>query len=124
MFGERFDLYRTGVNVLLQIPRWVGPQQTLLRLEADARRVGVGCSDVYFQFVAISGLWTNRSGRIEFFAKSGHKPNRMTWTRFGKIDLKVVHGKTREGFDFLNVFARNLGCRICSRRPPRRRLQR
>ncbi|CAK0815228.1 unnamed protein product [Prorocentrum cordatum] len=47
MYGEHFDLYRSGVNVLLQIPRWTGAEQTLLRLEADARRIGGACSDVY-----------------------------------------------------------------------------
>jgi hypothetical protein len=108
MYGERFDLYRTGVNVLLQVPRWARPWQTLLLLEADTRRIGA-CSDVYFQVVRISGAWTNQSEGLEFFASPGDKPNSMTWTRFGKIDLKVVNGKTREGIDYLNVFARNLG---------------
>jgi len=110
MFGERFDLYRTGLNVLLQIPRWAGPQQTLLLLEADARRMGGTCSDVYFQIVKISGAWTNQTDVLEFFANtSDNHPSSMMWRRFDKVDLKVVNGKTREGIDYLNVFARNLG---------------
>jgi len=108
MHSERFDLYRTGVHVLLQIPRWASPQQTLLRLEADATRMGV-CSELYFQALGISGNWTNRSDKIEFFAKSDAKPNSMKWTRFGKVGLKVVNGRTREGLDYLNVFARDVG---------------
>jgi hypothetical protein len=109
MYGERFDLYRSGVHVLLQIPRWGGPEQTLLRLEADAMRTGGACSDVYFQTMQISGHWTNRSRALKFSAESSDKPNSMKWTRFGKIDLKVVKGTTREGTNYLNVFARHLG---------------
>lgn len=33
----------------------------------------------------------------------------MAWVRFGKVDLKVVNGTTREGTNYLNVFARHLG---------------
>jgi len=109
MYGERFDVYGTGVIILLQIPRWVGPQGTLLHLEADARRMGGACSDVYFQTVRITGTWVNQSDGLIFFAKSDDKPRRMTWTRFGRIDLKVVSGRTRQGLDYLNVYARKLG---------------
>jgi len=110
VYGQRFDLYRSGVHVLLQIPRWVGPQETLLRLEADARRTGA-CSELYFQTLGIFGIWTNRnqSDKLEFFAKSDKKPNSMKWTRFGKVHLKVVNGRTPKGFDYLNIFARNIG---------------
>jgi len=116
MYGQRFDLYRTGVSVLLQIPggAFVGPRRTLLRLEADVRRIGSVCSDVYFQVVTISGPWTNRSSSITLFAKESEgKPNSMKWRRFGKVDLKVAHGRTREGVDYLNVFAKNLGRAGC-----------
>mmetsp|Transcript_62204 Transcript_62204/g.165542 ORF Transcript_62204/g.165542 Transcript_62204/m.165542 type:complete len:357 (+) Transcript_62204:105-1175(+) len=109
MYGEHFDLYRSGVNVLLQIPRWTGAEQTLLRLEADARRMGGACSDVYFQIVKISGHWTNQTAPLEFFASSDDKPNHMEWTRFGKVELRVVNGTTRQGTKYLNVFAKNLG---------------
>jgi len=108
MFGQRFDLYRTGVNVLFQIPREVSAQHALLHVEADARRIGT-CSDVYFQIVNISGAWARQSERHEFFATADKKSNSMTWTRFGKIDLKVVRGRTRDNIDYLNVFARRLG---------------
>jgi len=111
MYGERFDIYRTGVHVLLQIPRWAGPQETLLRLEADARRMGRmgdACSELYFQAVGISGIWTNQSHKLEFSAKSDDKPNSMRWTWFGKVEVKVVNGRTRLGLDYLNVFARNI----------------
>lgn len=113
MFGERFDLYRTGVNVLLQIPRWAGPQQMLLLVEADTRRMGA-CYDVYFQMVKISGAWTNQSESLRFFASGDDKSSSMIWTRFGKIDLKVVNGRTREGIDYLNIYARHLGNAGCA----------
>jgi len=82
----------------------------LLLLEADTRRMGGTCSDVYFQIVKISGAWTNQTDVLEFFANtSDNHPSSMMWRRFDKVDLKVVNGKTREGIDYLNVFARNLG---------------
>jgi len=116
MYGERYDLYRTGVNVLLQIPQrnFLGPRRSLLRMEADARRIGSECSDVYFQIVTISGSWTNRSGKLRVFAKKSEgTPNRMKWRRFGKVELKVANGRTRGGIEYLNVFARNLGRAGC-----------
>merc|ERR1719277_2755922 len=72
--------------------------------------MGDACSELYFRTVNISGAWANnRSGKLEFVAKPGDNHNSMRWTRFGKIDLKVVNGHTREGVDYLNVFARNVG---------------
>jgi len=110
MYGERFDLYMTGRNILLQIPRWSSSSSALLRLEADATRMGDQCADVYFQMVAISGTWTNKTDEMRFFANGDTLglPTSMNWMRFGKIDLKVVHGKTRQGTDYLNVFAKHL----------------
>jgi len=110
MYGERFDLYQTGKNVLLQIPRWSTGGDALLRLEADATRMGDLCADVYFQMVVISGAWTNTTEEMRFFANGDTLglPSRMNWARFGKVSLKVVHGKTKEGTDYLNVFAKNL----------------
>jgi hypothetical protein len=109
MYGQRFDLYRAGVSVLLQIPQKAARNRTLLILEADAQLIGTECSDLYFQVVTISGRWTNQSNSLRFFAKSDGKPDSMKWTRFGSISLKVVHGHTREGVDYLNVFAKNIG---------------
>lgn len=110
MYGERFDLYRTGSNILLQIPRWSSSDTALLHLEADATRMGDQCADVYFQMVTISGSWTNETEEMRFFANGDTlgMPSSMTWMQFGKVSLKVVHGKTREGTDYLNVFAKNL----------------
>jgi len=108
MYGERFDLYRTGVNVLLRIPQKAAPERTLLLVEADTQLMGTACSDLYFQVVSISGSWTNQSDSLQVFAKSDGRPNSMKWTRFDAISLKVVHGQTREGTDYLNVFAKNV----------------
>jgi len=109
MYGQHFDLYRTGVSVLLQIPRWSGARRSLLRVEADARRVGGACADVYFQAVAISGHWAGRTGGMRFFAdKSGGQPNSTKWMRFGKVEVKVVHGHTQQGINYLNVLAKHI----------------
>jgi len=110
MYGERFDLYRTGSNILLQIPRWSSSDTALLHVMADATRMGDQCADVYFQMVTISGAWTNETEEMRFFASGDTlgMPVSMKWTRFGKVDLKVVHGKTQQGTDYLNLFAKHL----------------
>jgi len=111
IYGERYDLYRTGVNVLLRIPSTSYRKgRMLLRMEAESRHIGTECSETYFQIVKISGPWTNRSGTLKVFAKKSEgTPNQMKWRRFGKIELKVAHGKTGEGVEYLNVFAKHLG---------------
>eukprot|EP00959_Pyramimonas_sp_CCMP1952_P079024 1652031-Pyramimonas_sp.AAC.1 len=43
--GERFDLMKPGVHVLINIPRGTSVEDALLRVQADARRVGERCAD-------------------------------------------------------------------------------
>ena len=79
MYGKRFGLYHTGVNVL-QIPRLGGLEETLLHLEAYVTRMRGAFYDVYFEIMKISGHWTKRSGKFEFFATSDGKANSVTLT--------------------------------------------
>ena len=46
--GERFDLMKPGKHLLIQIPR-KSSENTLLRVEAEARQLGGLCADMYFQ---------------------------------------------------------------------------
>jgi hypothetical protein len=93
---------------LIHVPRLAEPARTLLLVEAEARRIGDVCS-VYFQVVRISGIWTNQSQPIQFFAHTDGTPKGRTWKswmRFGTIELKVTRRK--KGVEYLNVYARNI----------------
>lgn len=108
VLGQHFDLYLPGFHALLQVPRGAKPPEALLLVNADARRLGAACADVYFQAVVISGAWANQSGTLHFSATSDGTPRGMKWTRFGTVDLKVVPGRTLGGVEYLNVLAKHL----------------
>merc|ERR1719382_532484 len=55
--GERFDLMKPGKHVLINIPRGVSAEKALFRVQADARRLGGQCADMYFQELNITGSW-------------------------------------------------------------------
>merc|ERR1719413_52460 len=42
--GERFDLMKPGKHVLINIPRGVSAEKSLLRVQADARQLGGQCA--------------------------------------------------------------------------------
>jgi len=107
--GDHFDVYKPGNLVLLQLPRRAEPASTFLLVEADARRKGDPCS-VYFQFVTISGTWTNQSEPIRFSADPNGKPSGTTWKQwmhFGTVDMKVTYHE--KGVGYLNIYVKNLG---------------
>ena len=47
VLGERFDLLQAGHHVLINIPRGMSAENALLRVQADARRLGGHCADMY-----------------------------------------------------------------------------
>jgi len=110
VFGERFDVMRPGRHVLIQIPQGAGVQSTLLRVEADARQMGLPCApDVYFEDLNITGAsvdakWT---GGLHFHAEDAHGET-PHWEQFGEIELKVVHGRTQKGIQYLNLYVKHL----------------
>jgi hypothetical protein len=109
MRGEHFDIFQTGIVPLLQLPRRAMLENTLLLLEANAKRMGDVCS-VYFQSVTISGIWTNQSEPIQFFANPHGDPRGMKWKewrRFGTVELKIV--RQIKGIDYINVYAKLSG---------------
>jgi len=111
--GERFDLMKPGKHVLISIPRGWSAEDALLRVQADARRLGrsgAQCADMYFQEVNVTGSWAEAKqvGGYHYIA-SESASNTQQWVAFGKVQLKVVHGRTDSGFQYLNVYVKHLG---------------
>ena len=108
--GERFDLMKQGKHVLINVPRGESAEHTLLRVQADARQLGGQCADMYFQELNVTGSWAEakRTGGYHYdVTESADKTPQ--WIGFGKIELKVTHGRTDIGLRYLNVFAKHLG---------------
>jgi hypothetical protein len=108
--GERFDLMKAGKHVLINIPRGATTENTLLQVQADARHLGGQCADMYFQEVNVTGSWAEakQAGGYHYSVKhsDGETPE---WVAFGKVGLKVVHGRTNGGLSYLNVYVKHLG---------------
>jgi len=108
--GQRFDLMKKGTHILIQIPRGESARSTLLRVVADASRLGRRCADIYFQRLNVTGAWADQKQRGGFHYESRSLINKTsTWLGFGKVDLKITRGRTREGVEYLNFYARHLG---------------
>merc|ERR1719436_183441 len=111
--GERFDLMKPGKHVLINIPRG-SAEDALLRVQADARRLGGHCADMYFQEVNVTGSWAEakQAGGYHYSA-SQPDDKAPEWLGFGswfrKVGLKVVHGRTGSGLRYLNVYVKHLG---------------
>jgi len=110
IYGQRFDLMRPGLYVLIHIPREAPVESTLLRVEADARRLGGACADLYFQELNITGAWVNAqyTGRLHFQARKV-LDEKANWLKFGKVQIKVAHGHTQQGILYLNFYVKHLG---------------
>ncbi|CAK0816735.1 unnamed protein product, partial [Prorocentrum cordatum] len=108
--GERFDLMQAGKHVLINIPRGVSAEDALLRVQADARRLGGSCSDMYFQELNITGSWAEAKqvGGYHYGVRQSVRTSPQ-WVAIGRVELKVVHGRTESGTLYLNVFVKHLG---------------
>jgi len=108
--GERFDLMRPGKFVLIQIPKGERAEDALLRVQADARRLGGQCEDLYFQELNVTGAWAEAkySGGLRFQAR-GELHEKPNWVKFGKVQIKVAYGRTNEGIQYLNFYVKHLG---------------
>ncbi|CAK0890271.1 unnamed protein product [Prorocentrum cordatum] len=107
--GERFDLMKEGRHVLISIPRGEGAEQALLRVQADARRLGGQCADMYFQELNVTGSWAEakQAGGYHYSVLQS-AVEAPQWIAFGKVELKVVHGRTGSGLRYLNVYVKHL----------------
>jgi len=101
---------KVGQHVLIQVPRGQGPEHALLRVVAEARRLGEHCADIYFQKINITGSWALASRRGGYQYVSGTVADETPeWLTLGKVMVKVVHGRTQSGTDYLNIYAKHLG---------------
>jgi len=108
--GERFDLMKPGKHVLIHIPKGNTVENTLFRVEAKASRLGGQCADMYFQQINITGQWVEakQAGGLRFQA-AGVADEPPNWMTFGKVQVKVAHGRTRQGIPYLNFYVKHLG---------------
>lgn len=108
VYGEKFDLMEAGEHILIQIPR-KRSEKTLLRVDAEAQRMGGECADIYFQALNITGAWADAKqiGGFHYRAQDpSGKPS--YWTHFGNVHLKVAHGHTQQGIRYLNLYVKHL----------------
>jgi len=109
VLGQRFDLMKPGNHVLINIPRG-RHKKALLCVQADARQLGGQCADMYFQEVNITGEWVQAKGASGFrFQAQGVHDDQPKWMKFGKVQVKVSHGRTQSGAKYLNVYVKHLG---------------
>jgi hypothetical protein len=112
--GERFDLMKPGTHVMLNIPRGMSAENALLRVQADARRLGGHCADMYFQELNITGSWAEAKQAGGYQYTVSHSAAKTPqWLAFGstfrKVSVKVVHGRTQGGLKYLNFYVKKLG---------------
>ncbi|CAK0882409.1 unnamed protein product [Prorocentrum cordatum] len=108
--GERFDLMKEGKHVLINIPRGKSPDSALLRVKADARRLGGQCADLYFQELNVTGSWAEAKQAGGYhYSVSHHDAEAPGWIAYGEAELKVIRGRTHNGLRYLNVHAKHLG---------------
>ena len=108
--GDRFDLMAPGSHVLINIPRGERAESALLRVQADARRLGGHCADMYFQTVNITGAWAEKAqvGGLHFDVSSPARDQSPRWVILGPVELRVTLGHTGGGTKYMNVFVRHL----------------
>jgi len=108
LHGEKFDLMKPGRHLLIQIPR-KRSESTLLRVDAGVSSLGAQCADMYFQELNITGAWADVkcAGGFHYRAQDvDDKPSH--WAHFATVLLKVAHGRTHEGINYLNIYVRHL----------------
>ncbi|CAK0819006.1 unnamed protein product [Prorocentrum cordatum] len=110
VLGQRFDLMKPGKHVLINIPRGRSAQDALLRVQADAIRLGGHCADMYFQSLNVTGSWAEAKQAGGYhYSVSQLDVGSPQWVAFGKLELKVVCGRTESGLLYLNLHVKHLG---------------
>lgn len=109
IYGERFDLMAAGKHVLINIPR-KRIRNVLLRVEAEAQRIGGQCADIYFQEANVTGSWAYEKNSAGFHYHAHDTPaKRAQWMRYGhRVQLKIAHGRTQQGIKYLNIYVKGL----------------
>ena len=93
VYGERFDLMKPGTHVLINIPRGMSADSAMLRVQADAVRLGIACGDIYFQVLNVTGSWAEakQAGGYHYNVSQSDATS-SEWVAFGPVALKVVIG--------------------------------
>jgi hypothetical protein len=108
--GQKFDLMKPGKHVLINIPRGMSAENALLRVQADARRLGGHCADMYFQELNVTGSWAEvKQPGGYHYSVTQREIKTPEWITLGKVELKVVHGHTDGDLRYLNVYVKHLG---------------
>jgi len=108
--GERFDLMKPGKHVLINIPRGMSEEDAMLRVQADARRLGGNCADMYFQELNVTGSWAEAKQAGGYhYSISQSAVETPEWVAFYTVELKIVHGRTQSGLQYLNMYVKHLG---------------
>jgi len=108
VYGEAFDLMQPGMHLLVRIPRSAAADR-LLQINARAQRFGLGCTDIYFQELNVTGAWAEAKQTGGFRFRAGDVGSEESkWIRFEKVDVKVVHGHTLHGIKYLNFYIKHL----------------
>ena len=111
LHGQHFDVLQPGRHVLMHVPMWATESQTLLKVVANATRIGGACADIYFTKMTLEGGWVRMShgqrgqGVLAFTTAVAPKPS---WMRFGPARIKIVRGMTSTGAVYLNIMAREI----------------
>ncbi|CAK0877987.1 unnamed protein product, partial [Prorocentrum cordatum] len=109
VLGQRFDLMKPGKHILINIPRG-RHKNVLLRVQADARKLGGQCADMYFQELNITGQWVEAKGTSGLRFQSDDVHNEQPkWLQFGTVQVKVAHGHTQDGAKYLSLYVKHLG---------------
>jgi len=109
VLGDHFDVLQPGRHVLMHVPMWAKKGQTLLKVVANATRLGGACTDIYFTEITLGGGWVRSStaqhvrGVMAFTTAKAPKPS---WMQFGPARIKIVRGRTSTGTVYLNILAR------------------
>jgi len=109
MLGQRFDINRPGQHLLIQVPKLARSEKALLRVQGTVERCGGSCSDMYFTSLNVTGKWARKAKGYHFSVRNLIAKDEMKWTKFGPLSLKIVHGHTHGGIQYLNLFVKNLG---------------
>jgi WD40 repeat protein len=108
--GERFDLMKPGKHLLINIPRGMSADSAMLRVQADAVRLGKNCGDIYFQELNVTGSWAEAKQAGGYhYSVSQSDVKSSEWVSFGKVALKVVSAHADSNVQYLNVYAKHLG---------------
>jgi len=110
MFGQRFDLARPGMFLLVSVPQGTQVEDALLVVQADARRLSAHCDEMYFQQINVTGTWADKAqpGGFHFDVRDA-RHEKPQWVHLGPMELKVAYGQTDKGARYLNVYVKHLG---------------